>query len=82
MRKSTRMLWAALAVAGAVAACPAPALAATGQDGGQQAVLVAQAEVVESGTWGTCDWTIDADGALVVRPGTGVDTGDVSPWAS
>ena len=31
-------------------------------------------EIPASGTWGTCPWEIDADGKLIVHPGTGENT--------
>ncbi|MBQ6395166.1 MAG: BspA family leucine-rich repeat surface protein [Atopobiaceae bacterium] len=41
------------------------------------------AEVVYSGTWGTCPWEISAEGVLSVYPGTGADQHGLgfSPWS-
>ena len=43
------------------------------------------ADVLESGTWGTCPWEITADGRLTVHPGTGAERDHdsyvyTSPW--
>ncbi len=41
------------------------------------------AQVTESGTWGTCPWTIDSKGTLTVYPGEGADrTNYSSPWGA
>ena len=35
-----------------------------------------------SGAWGTCEWEIDEDGALVVYPGSGDEAWEGIPWSS
>ena len=38
------------------------------------------ASIVDSGTWGTCPWTLDEFGVLRIGGGTGEDTKGRSPW--
>ncbi len=48
-------------------------------------VTTVQAEDTDiaSGTWGTCPWTIDANGVLTIGAGTGADSYFIlSPWDS
>ena len=48
-------------------------------------VTTVQAEGTDiaSGTWGTCPWTIDANGVLTIGAGTGADSYfTISPWDS
>ena len=46
-----------------------------------QAVAEAQAAtVVESGTWGTCQWQLTSEGVLRIGSGTGEDTEFECPW--
>ena len=40
----------------------------------------AESPLIMDGTWGTCAWELREDGVLKVYPGTGADTGGVSPW--
>lgn len=37
--------------------------------------------VQTSGTWGTVEWVVTLQGELILKGGTGSDTGGVSPWA-
>ena len=46
--------------------------------------LTTQAGGDVSGTWGTCPWTIDAEGTLTINPGIGESQDGYykSPWGS
>ena len=54
---------------------PIAAVAGAGEDDGSLSV---QADVMASGWWGSCPWTIDANGTLTVRPGWADPIS--SPW--
>ncbi len=65
---------------------PATALADAGNaDLSAADALATQADgATASGTWGTCPWTIDAEGTLTINPGVGElqDGKYKSPWGS
>lgn len=65
--------------------CPVTALAAepaTVEEDAPSASQVASPRTIASGTWGSCTWTIDNAGALVVNSGTGQSMDNQSPWAA
>ena len=55
---------------------------ATSETDGEAPSLSTQS--IASGTWGTCQWEIDANGKLTVYPGTGAsqENSAFSPWSS
>ena len=72
----------ALAILALAAACllgmpAAPALAEDAAPNGTDALQLQDDEIVASGDWGTCPWTIDSTGKLTVRPGTGGEAADI-----
>ena len=73
-----------LSVVMALSGLPTQALAAIDDLQGEPTLAapnaLAQADVEQDGTWGSCYWTIDGNGLLTVYPGAGNDTGGNSPW--
>ena len=43
-------------------------------------VIEEELDAAASGTWGTCSWTISESGTLLIRAGTGANTGGKCPW--
>ena len=82
MRKSPlKLLVMALAALSlSVALAPCLALAEEADIAAGSAAFEAQDVDVASGTWGTCSWTIDANGVLTVGAGVGAGTNSASPW--
>ena len=42
----------------------------------------ATAQAVASGTWGSCRWTVDGAGALIIDAGTGASVDNSCPWSA
>ena len=70
-----------LSLAMALSGVPTQALAETADQLAPSVSANLVGKSVESGTWGSCPWTIDADGVLTVYPGKGVPADQNSPWS-
>ena len=63
---------------------PATAYAVPNNDAlpGRDSASTATAQAVASGTWGSCRWTVDGAGALVIDAGTGASVDNSCPWSA
>lgn len=63
---------------------PAAAYAVPNNDAlpGRDSASTATEQAVASGTWGSCRWTVDGAGALVIDAGTGASVDNSCPWSA